>query len=246
MSPELARSLLLRSGRLVNCYGLTEGTIFQSFEELTLPTSPSGSSRDAAGSALALPDVSCGRPCYSAADDAKCAVLLLRVREGAALPSVADSEAEQEGDDDDDDETRRAKAVCRNLPLEVVSGPGSIGQIAFGGSCLPRQGYHNAPELNERKFVPDPRPSLESPLPGTAPTEADVRSGSLMLSGDLGCWRPDGKLQVLGRGDMRRYAEICGDMERYGEIWGDMGRYGEIWGDMGCRCSAAWTAWSRS
>ena len=80
MSPELARSLLLRSGRLVNCYGLTEGTIFQSFEELTLPTSPSGSSRDAAGSALALPDVSCGRPCYSAADDAKCAVLLLRVR----------------------------------------------------------------------------------------------------------------------------------------------------------------------
>ena len=37
MPADLARSLLLRCNKLVNCYGLTECTIFQSFEELKLP-----------------------------------------------------------------------------------------------------------------------------------------------------------------------------------------------------------------
>ena len=106
-------------------------------------------------------------------------------------------------------------------------------QVCFRGSCLPANGYHNAPELNTSKFIPDldshllaggcpntdmpsatSLTSLTSLTNHTNSTSSDEqasdsswyhvqarKASKMMLSGDLGMWRPDGKLQVLGRVD---------------------------------------------
>ena len=200
MPPELARRLLLRANDLVNCYGLTEATIFQSFERLTMPEgSQEDASTDPYASTIKLPDVNCGHACYSYANDEKCKVQLVRVQPGVPLPV---RESEGEGDETaEDDTTLLAKAVSRELPLEAVNEPGVVGMICFGGSCLPRHGYHNAPELTATKFVPIPGVEMPPEVASIDETNTDLRAGSLMVSGDLGCWRADGKLQVLGRVD---------------------------------------------
>ncbi|MBK1783312.1 non-ribosomal peptide synthetase [Prauserella cavernicola] len=61
---------------------------------------------------------------------------------------------------------------------------GAPGEITFSGVCVGR-GYVNDPERTRRAFLPDPH-----------------RQGlRLYRSGDHGRWRPDGKLEFLGRKD---------------------------------------------
>merc|ERR1719506_1019679 len=54
LTPQLARMLLARAATVVNCYGLTEGTIFQSFSMPRMGPDPEK-----------LPEVSCGHLAYS-------------------------------------------------------------------------------------------------------------------------------------------------------------------------------------
>jgi non-ribosomal peptide synthetase-like protein len=61
---------------------------------------------------------------------------------------------------------------------------GAPGEIVFSGVCVGR-GYINDPERTRLAFVPDPH------RPGER----------LYRSGDYGRWRPDGKLEFLGRRD---------------------------------------------
>ena len=243
MPADLARALLLRCNKLVNCYGLTECTIFQSFEELKLPAAIERDclARDPESDQLRLPDINCGRACYSYANDDKCEVVLCRVAEGELPPA----EEGEEGSEKEDPALRRAKEVKHGMKLEKVSAVGVVGQVCFAGTCLPRKGYHNAPELNGSKFVDHPstaassrsmakgakgNQSMASMVSGTVSLTSglsdsgssspdfsshtdtdgwlDVRQPSrkhgprqMMLSGDLGVWRPDGKLQILGRVD---------------------------------------------
>jgi amino acid adenylation domain-containing protein len=63
---------------------------------------------------------------------------------------------------------------------------GAIGEIAIGGEGVAR-GYLNRPELTSDRFIPDP-----SPAAGGA---------RMYLTGDLGRWRNDGRLECLGRID---------------------------------------------
>jgi amino acid adenylation domain-containing protein len=76
---------------------------------------------------------------------------------------------------------------------------GSPGEIVFSGVCVGR-GYVNDPERTRLAFVPDPyRPGRR-----------------LYRSGDHGHWRPDGKLEFLGRRDSQ--VKISGFRIEIGEI----------------------------
>ncbi len=77
---------------------------------------------------------------------------------------------------------------------------GAPGEIVFSGVCVGR-GYVNDPELTAKAFIADP-----------------LREGErLYRSGDFGCWRPDGKLEFLGRRDaqvkIRGFRIEIGDIE---------------------------------
>ncbi len=75
----------------------------------------------------------------------------------------------------------RVYVVDEHLALVPLGAPG---EIVFSGVCVGR-GYVNDPERTHRAFVPDPH-----------------REGArLYRSGDYGRWRPDGKLEFLGRRD---------------------------------------------
>ena len=130
MPPDLARTLLLRCNKLVNCYGLTECTIFQSFEELKLPqvVFVDGLARDPTTGQLRLPDINCGRPCYSLENDDKCEVLLCRVAEGE-LPPAEDTDEGGGTVSVEDDALCRAKEVRSGRRLEIVMAPGVVGQV---------------------------------------------------------------------------------------------------------------------
>jgi amino acid adenylation domain-containing protein len=71
--------------------------------------------------------------------------------------------------------------------LELVP-PGVAGEICVGGPGVAR-GYQGRPELTAERFVPDPF--------GDRPGERLYRSG------DLGRYRPDGRLEYLGRSDQQ-------------------------------------------
>ncbi|MGY1706509.1 amino acid adenylation domain-containing protein [Geodermatophilus sp. SYSU D00697] len=76
---------------------------------------------------------------------------------------------------------------------------GAPGEIVFSGVCVGR-GYVNDPERTRLAFVPDPyRPGRR-----------------LYRSGDHGRWRPDGKLEFLGRRDSQ--VKISGFRIEIGEI----------------------------
>jgi amino acid adenylation domain-containing protein len=76
---------------------------------------------------------------------------------------------------------------------------GAPGEIVFSGVCVGR-GYINDPERTRQAFLPDP-----------------YRAGQrLYRSGDYGCWRPDGKLEFLGRRDTQ--VKISGFRIEIGEI----------------------------
>ena len=76
---------------------------------------------------------------------------------------------------------------------------GAPGEIVFSGVCVGR-GYINDPERTRAAFLPDP----------------DRPGGRLYRSGDHGRWRPDGKLEFLGRRDSQ--LKIRGFRIELGEI----------------------------
>jgi amino acid adenylation domain-containing protein len=76
---------------------------------------------------------------------------------------------------------------------------GAQGEIVFSGVCVGR-GYINDPERTARVFGPDPH------YPGSR----------RYRSGDIGRWRPDGKLEFLGRRDAQ--VKIRGFRVEIGEI----------------------------
>jgi len=76
---------------------------------------------------------------------------------------------------------------------------GAPGEIVFSGVCVGR-GYINDPERTQRAFLPNP-----------------VRTGQRMYrSGDYGRWRPDRKLEFLGRRDAQ--VKISGFRIEIGEV----------------------------
>ena len=76
---------------------------------------------------------------------------------------------------------------------------GAAGLIAFSGVCVGR-GYVNDPERTRQAYLADPH-----------------RAGQrLYLGGDYGRWRPDGKLEFLGRRDSQ--VKISGFRIETGEV----------------------------
>ncbi|MFD0249899.1 amino acid adenylation domain-containing protein [Streptomyces sp. NPDC127113] len=76
---------------------------------------------------------------------------------------------------------------------------GAPGTIAFSGVCVGR-GYVNDPERTRAAYLPDPH----------------RRGERLYLGGDTGRWRPDGKLEFLGRTDAQ--VKIRGFRVEPGEV----------------------------
>ena len=86
--------------------------------------------------------------------------------------------------------------VDEHLALVPLGAPGAI---VFSGICVGR-GYVNDPERTRKAFVPDPH------RPGQR----------LYHAGDYGRWRPDGKLEYLGRRDSQ--VKISGFRIEIGEV----------------------------
>jgi amino acid adenylation domain-containing protein len=82
---------------------------------------------------------------------------------------------------------------------------GAAGEIVFSGVCVGR-GYINDPKRTRQAFTSDPHREGER----------------LYRSGDFGRWRPDGKLEFLGRRDSQ--VKISGFRIEIGEIEGALSR----------------------
>ncbi len=106
--------------------------------------------------------------------------------------------------DPDDDRVPLGRPIA-NVHVYVVDDRlrlvplGAPGEIAFSGVCVGR-GYVNDPERTAHAFGDDP-----------------LRPGErLYRSGDLGRWRPDGKLEFLGRRDSQ--VKVRGFRVELGEV----------------------------
>jgi amino acid adenylation domain-containing protein len=96
--------------------------------------------------------------------------------------------------------------VDEHLALVPLGAPG---QIVFSGICVGR-GYVNDPERTRQAYTADPH------RPGQR----------LYHSGDYGRWRPDGKLEYLGRRDTQ--VKISGFRIEIGEIENALSRYPRV------------------
>jgi amino acid adenylation domain-containing protein len=93
---------------------------------------------------------------------------------------------------------------------------GVPGELYIGGAGLAR-GYLGRPELTAERFVTAP-PGLPVPAAAAAPGGAAPRGGDrLYRTGDRARWRPDGRLEFLGRLDgqvkLRGYRIEPGEVE---------------------------------
>lgn len=82
-----------------------------------------------------------------------------------------------------------------------LAGPGEMGEIIIGGVQVAR-GYHNRPQLNAERFVPD--------------TFGGRPGGRCFRTGDLGRYREDGAIEFFGRRDHQ--IKIRGFRVELGEI----------------------------
>ena len=96
--------------------------------------------------------------------------------------------------------------VDEHLALVPLGAPGAI---VFSGICVGR-GYVNDPERTRQAFTADPH----------------RRGQRLYQAGDYGCWRPDGKLEYLGRRDTQ--VKISGFRIEIGEIENTLLRYPRV------------------
>jgi amino acid adenylation domain-containing protein len=78
---------------------------------------------------------------------------------------------------------------------------GEVGEIYVGGGGVAR-GYHNRPQLNQERFIPDPF--------------AETPGARLYRAGDLARLRPDGEMVYLGRNDSQ--VKINGFRIELGEV----------------------------
>ena len=99
-----------------------------------------------------------------------------------------------------------AYVVDEHLALVPLGAPG---EIVFSGICVGR-GYVNDPERTRQAFTADPH----------------RRGQRLYRAGDYGCWRPDGKLEYLGRRDTQ--VKISGFRIEIGEIENTLLRYPRV------------------
>jgi amino acid adenylation domain-containing protein len=88
---------------------------------------------------------------------------------------------------------------------------GVPGEVCVGGRAVTR-GYHNQPRLTARVFRPDPW----SNEPGAR----------LCRTGDLGSWREDGSLRLIGRVDHQ--VKIRGSLIECGEIEAVLRAHGDV------------------
>ena len=99
-----------------------------------------------------------------------------------------------------------AYVVDEHLALVPLGAPG---EIVFSGICVGR-GYVNDPERTRQAFTADPH----------------RRGQRLYQAGDYGRWRPDGKLEYLGRRDTQ--VKISGFRIEIGEIENTLLRYPRV------------------
>jgi acyl-coenzyme A synthetase/AMP-(fatty) acid ligase len=99
-----------------------------------------------------------------------------------------------------------AYVVDEHLALVPLGAPG---EIVFSGICVGR-GYVNDPERTRQAFTADPH----------------RRGQRLYRAGDYGRWRPDGKLEYLGRRDTQ--VKISGFRIEIGEIENTLLRYPRV------------------
>ncbi len=93
---------------------------------------------------------------------------------------------------------------------------GVPGELYIAGDGLARD-YLNRPALTAAHFVPNPFAGLESPVATNgASSSSPGRSSRLYKTGDLVRWRPDGRLEFLGRSDQQ--VKIRGFRVEPGEI----------------------------
>lgn len=98
--------------------------------------------------------------------------------------------------------------------LQLVP-PGAPAELYIGGDGL-ADGYHQRPALTAEKFIPDPFASLASSSAGRR----------LYKTGDLACYWPDGRIEVLGRLDQQ--VKVRGHRIELGEIEAVLGQHPAI------------------
>jgi amino acid adenylation domain-containing protein len=97
---------------------------------------------------------------------------------------------------------------------------GVVGEVCISGASLSR-GYLNRPDLTAARFVPNPfagapPPRASAEAPSARGTRHAAMGTRLCATGDLGRWRADGRIELLGRMDQQ--VKVRGFRIEVGEI----------------------------